>query len=152
MNTIIIGILILFGFLLLCLNLRKLPIQDVFLLFLFAAYIGVILGTIVVEKEMLSYPVKPFDGEYFQSNLMFEMLLLPDICLYFYRTTFNSKWFQIIIQSVIYSGVLTLVEKLLEHYTDLITYYTWTWAYTFISVALFLILTRIFIALVKHYK
>lgn len=152
MNTIITGILILFGFLLLFLNLKKLPLQDVFTLFLFAGYMGVILGTIVVKKEMLTYPVKPLDGQYFQSNLMYEMLLLPDICLYFYRTTFHARSFQIIIQSVIYSGVLTFIEKLLERHTSLINYYTWTWLHTFISVSLFLILTRIFIALVKKYR
>lgn len=149
MVTIILGALLILGFFLLFLNLKTLPIQEVLIIFLFASYIGVVLGTIAVEMDMLAYPAKLFDGKYFQSNLLFEMLLLPDICLFFYRTTLNSKVFQIIIQSVIYSGILTFIEKSLEHFTAFINYNTWTWIHTFISVALFLILTRIFIASIK---
>src|SRR5699024_4797723 len=98
---------------------------------------------------MLVYPVKLINKSYFSSNLEFEMLILPVICLYFYRTTRCSKVYQMLIQSVVYSAVLTTIEYFLERHTPLIEYHTWTWTYTFISVILFLILARIFIALIK---
>lgn len=138
------------GIVLLFMNLRKLPVKDGLIIFLFASYIAVILGTIAVEEGMLYYPVKFLERKHFDSNLLFEMLILPVICLYFYRTTFQSKRFPILIQSILYSAVLTTFEFFLERYTPLIEYLKWTWVHTFISVFLFLILMRVFIGLINR--
>lgn len=137
------------GVLLLFLNLRNLPILEGLFIFLLTSYIAVILGVIVVEEGMLDYPVTLFKG-YFRSSLLFEMLLLPNIFLYFYRTTFHSSPFQIVIQSAIYSSALTIVEYLLERHTLLIEYHTWTWTYTLISMFLFLLLIRSLIAFIRQ--
>lgn len=150
MYRILLSVLIILGFLLLYLSLRKLPVKDGIIVFLFASYIAIILGTIVVEENMLVYPLKLLKKQYFQSSIQFEMFLLPVICLYFYRTTFHSKILLIVFQSVIYSAVVTIIEQLLECYTPLIEYHTWTWAHTFVSVSLFLMSTRSFIELIRR--
>ncbi|WP_425435159.1 CBO0543 family protein [Oceanobacillus rekensis] len=82
------------GFLLLFLNLRKLPIKDGLIIFLSASYIAVILGTIAVEEGMLDYPVRHL-RDHFDSSLLFEMLYLPVFYLYFYRTTLYSRTFKL---------------------------------------------------------
>lgn len=149
MEKIMLWGLLALGFILLVLILRKLPIKDGLIIFLFTSYISVIAGTIAVEEGMLDYPVKLFKRQHFHSSILFEMLLLPVVCLYFYRTTSHSTIFHIVIQSAVYSTALTVVEYLLERHTALIEYHTWTPLYTLISVFLLLILVRGFIGLIK---
>lgn len=141
-GSFIVGIIMLF------LSLRKLPLRDWLILFLFTSYISVIAGTVVVEEGMLDYPVKLFE-KHFDSSLQFEMLILPVICLYFYQTSYHSTYTGIFLQGLLYTSILTLVEFLLESYTDVIEYYTWSWIHTFISVFILMIFVRVFIELVN---
>lgn len=127
---------------------RKLPLKDWLIIFLFTSYISVIAGTVVVEEKMLAYPVKILD-KHFDSSLQFEMLTLPVICLYFYQTSYNSTYTVILLQGVLYTSALTLVEVTLETYTDIIEYHTWTWMHTFISVLTLIIFVRTFAGLVN---
>ncbi|UJL45893.1 hypothetical protein KFZ58_16175 [Virgibacillus sp. NKC19-16] len=140
-SSFIVGVAMLFF------SLRKLPLIDWLIIFLFTSYLSVIAGTVVVEEKMLAYPVKIFE-KHFESSLQFEMLTLPVICLYFYQTTYHSTCTGIFLQGVLYTSALTLAEILLEKYTDVIEYHTWTWMYTFISVFTLVIFVRVFIEFV----
>lgn len=148
MDKIILWGSFIIGVAMLCFSLRKLPLIDWLIIFLFTSYISVIAGTVVVEEKMLVYPVKIFE-KHFESSLQFEMLILPVICLYFYQTTYNSTYTGIFLQGVLFTSALTLVEVMLETFTDIIEYHTWTWMYTFISVFTLIIFVRVFIGLVN---
>lgn len=86
-SSFIVGVAMLF------LSLRKLPLKDWLIIFLFTSYISVIAGTVVVEEKMLSYPVKILE-KHFESSLQFEMLTLPVVCLYFLSNnlSLNIYW------------------------------------------------------------
>ncbi|WP_315969526.1 CBO0543 family protein [Oceanobacillus massiliensis] len=91
------------------------------------------IGVLVVEEKMLEYPIRLFSN-YFASSLLYEYLLFPVVCIYFYQTTYHSKYMSIVLQCLLYTSALTVIEVLFERYTDLIEYHTWTWIHTFISI------------------
>lgn len=137
----ILWVLFVLGIILLIFSLRTPPIKDKLLIFMVTAYCSIILGVITFEKGMLSYPVNLF-GSYFDSNLLYEFLLLPSINVYYFKTSFRSGWGGIIGQGIIYSIGLTATEVLIEKYTNFIHYKTWIWQYSFISIFLVLFLIR----------
>lgn len=141
METYMLWSLLLLGIILLVFSLRKPPITQWLLTFLLNAYISVFIGVVVVEHKMLEYPIK-FLPDFFDSSLLFEYLLFPVVCVYFYQTTYRSPFLAIIGQAFLYCGTLTAVEVLLEKHTDLIEYHTWTWGYTFGSTLLVMLLIR----------
>jgi hypothetical protein len=50
----------------------------------------------------------------------------------------------------LYTSALTIVEIVLEIYTDLIEYHTWTWIYTFISTFFLMMFIRILLLLINR--
>jgi hypothetical protein len=141
-SLLIIGIALLFS------SLRKPPIKDWILIFLLTSYFSTILGVLVVEEKMIDYPIN-FLGEYFSSSILYEMLLLPVVCIYFYQKTYYSRYPDIILKCTLYTSALTIIEVLFERYTDLIKYYTWTWVYTFISLFFLMMFIRILMLLIN---
>jgi hypothetical protein len=140
-EQLFLWVLFFLGILLLIFSLRKPPIKDWLFVFMFTGYCSSILGVIAVEKGMLSYPVRLF-GDFFDTSPLYELLLLPVVNIYYYQTTYLSSWIGIIGQGFIYTTVLTFVEVILERYTDLIHYKTWTWQNSFLSIFLILFLIR----------
>ncbi|WP_299089555.1 CBO0543 family protein [uncultured Metabacillus sp.] len=141
MEKVILWILLILGIVLFLNSLRKPPIKHWILIYLLASYFSIFLGVLVVEEKMLKYPVQFFD-KYFSSSILYEYLLFPVVCIYFYQTTFHSKFLGIIRQAFLYTAALTLTEIMLEKYTDLIEYLTWTWLHTFISIYLLMLTLR----------
>lgn len=135
------------GIALLLFSLRKPPIKSKIIIFLLTAYISTFLGVLVVEKKMLEYPIS-FFSNYFSSSLLYEYLLFPVICIYFYQTSCHSNYFGMMLQCTLYSTVLTIIEAVLEKYTDLVEYHTWTWLYTLLSIFLLMMVIRILIQLI----
>ncbi len=133
MERIILWALFLIGITLLIFSLRKPLIKDSILIFLLNAYFSMFIGVLVVEEKMLEYPIRLFSN-YFASSLLYEYLLFPVVCIYFYQTTYHSKYMSIVLQCLLYTSALTVIEVLFERYTDLIEYHTWTWIHTFISI------------------
>ncbi|WP_429467882.1 CBO0543 family protein [Neobacillus sp. B4I6] len=58
----------------------------------------------------------------------------------------------IILKCALYTSVLTIIEVLLERYTDLIEYHTWTWRHTFISTFFLMMFIRILIKLINRHE
>ena len=148
MDITILWLLLILGLILLLLSLKKLPIYHSLFIFFITAYLSTFIGVIVVEKGMLKYPVR-FLSQYFDSSILYENLLLPVICIYFYQTTYNSSYISWIIQCIVYTTFLTIIEILFERYTALIHYYTWTWVHTFLGTFLFIIIVRILIQFIN---
>ncbi len=130
-------------------SLRKSPIKDWITIFLLTAYFSTFLGVIVERNKMIDYPVRVLH-KYFDSSILYEYLLLPVVSIYFYKSTYNSRYPGIILQCSIYTSVLTIIEVLLERYTHLVEYLTWTWRLTFVSVFSLMFFVRIIMQLINR--
>ncbi|MFD2924727.1 CBO0543 family protein [Halobacillus naozhouensis] len=148
MEPIILWFLLILGLSLLIIIMRNLPFKEFLFGYLLTSYFSIIIGVFVVEEEMLHYPSKLL-GKHFDSSLLFEYLLFPVVCLYFYRTTYYSSHIGILLQATIYTSALTAVEIAFEKYTSLIEYHTWTGVHTFFSVLSFMIFIRVLIQLLR---
>ena len=148
MERIILWSLLIIGIVLLFFSLRKPPIKNWILIFLLTSYFSTFLGVLVVEKKMLEYPVR-FLSNHFTSSLLYENLLFPVVCIYFYQTTYHLRYIGIVIQCTLYTSALTIIEIIFERYTDLIKYHTWTWIYTFISTFFLMMFVRILMQLIN---
>ncbi|WP_404456724.1 hypothetical protein LG329_15860 [Virgibacillus necropolis] len=134
--------MLIIGIALLVISLRKPPMKDWILIFLLTSYFSTFFGVIVVEENMLDYPIKLFPHEHFDSHILYEYLILPVVCVYFYQTTYHSGYKGIFLQCLIYTSALTIIEVIFEKYTDLLEYNTWTWIHTFIGVFLLMFFVR----------
>lgn len=149
MDRIMLWSLLIIGISLLLSSLRKPPIKNWILIFLLASCFSTFIGVLVVEEKMLEYPVR-FLSNYFRSSLLYEYLLFPVVCIYFYQTTYRSRYPNMVLQCILYTTVLTIIEFFLERYTELIKYHTWTWIYTFISTFLLMMFIRFLMQLINR--
>jgi hypothetical protein len=148
MERLILWLLLIIGIGLFLFSLRKPQIKDWITIFLLTSYFSMFLGVLVQSEKMIEYPVR-FLSKHFDTNLLYEYLLLPVISIYFYQTTYHSKYLGVVLQSVLYTSALTIVEVFFERYTYLIEYHTWTWMHTFISIFFLLISVRFFMQLIN---
>jgi hypothetical protein len=148
MDRIILWSMFIIGMVLLIFSLRKPLIKDTILVFIMKAYFSSFIGVIVVEEKMVEYPVR-FLSKYFDASILFEYFLYPIMCVYFYQTTYHSSYAGIVLQCALYTAALTIIEVLCEKYTDLITYHTWTWMHSFISIFLLSLSVRIIVLLLN---
>ncbi|AZV41588.1 hypothetical protein BAOM_0977 [Peribacillus asahii] len=148
MERIILWSMLIIGIALLFFSLRKPPTKDLILIFLLTSFFSTFLGVIVVEEKMLEYPIS-FLSNYFSSSILYEYLILPVVCIYFYQATYYSRYPSIILKCTLYTAFLTIIEVIFERYTDLIKYHTWTWIHTFISIFFLFMFIRILMQLIN---
>lgn len=149
MERIILWSLLIIGITLLFSSLRKPPIKNWILIFSLSSIFSTFFGVLVVEEKMLEYPVR-FLSTYFSSSLLYEYLLFPVVCIYFYQTTYRSRYLNIVLQCIFYTTALTIIEFFIERYTELIKYHTWTWEYTFLSTFLLMMFIRFLMELINR--
>ncbi|HZG60197.1 MAG TPA: CBO0543 family protein [Anoxybacillus sp.] len=142
MDKIILWSLFIIGMVLFVFSLRKPLIKDTILVFLLKAYFSTFIGVIVVEEKLVEYPVR-FLSKYFEASILFEYFLYPIMCVYYYQTSYHSRYLGIVVQCALYTAALTIIEVLCEKYTHLIKYHTWTWMHSFISIFLVSLFVRI---------
>jgi hypothetical protein len=148
MERFILWSLLIVGIALLFYSFRKPPIKDLIFIFLLTSFFSIFLGVLVVEENLVEYPIS-FLSNYFSSSILYEYLLLPVVCIYFYQATYYSSYPSMILKCALYTSVLTIIEVLLERYTDLIEYHTWTWIHTFFSIFFLIMFIRIFMKLIN---
>ncbi|ASN05379.1 CBO0543 family protein [Virgibacillus necropolis] len=73
MESVILWAFLLIGIALLCFSIRKLPFKEWILVYLLTSYFSILIGAIVVEENMLHYPVKFLD-DHFGFSFLFEYL------------------------------------------------------------------------------
>ncbi|SDD48810.1 hypothetical protein SAMN02799630_03763 [Paenibacillus sp. UNCCL117] len=113
--------------------------------FLFQQCSSWILGLLVVEAGLLDYPIREFRVAT-RTSFAFEFLVFPVIACYvnmYYprqaRPLLKFGYF------AAYASGGTILEYLIEKYTELITYTGWAWYWTFLSVMLSLGASRLFL-------
>ncbi|MBO8177627.1 MAG: hypothetical protein H0Z31_09265 [Bacillus sp. (in: Bacteria)] len=149
MDRILLWCLLIIGIGLFIFSLRKpLLMKNTILIFLMKAYFSSFIGVVVVEEKMVEYPVR-FLSKYFDASLLFEYILYPIMCVYFYQTTVHSRFLGIVLQCALYTAGLTIIEVICEKYTDLITYHSWTWMHSYVTIFLLSLTVRLLLQLIN---
>lgn len=119
--------------------------RDWVVVFLFKTSLDLALGSIVVEEGLVEYPVRLLKN-HFDSEILFEMLVFPTLCVLYNQITRNRGPWPIFYYAVLFSAGITAVEYPLELYTDLIRYIEWSWFTTLYSITGTFLISRVFIA------
>ena len=138
--TILIGTWILMGILLWIFTPRE-KILHVHVGFLCMQVITWVLGALVVENKLISYPVRFLDYTY-RASFSFEYFLFPSISALFnvhFPEEKSLVWK--ILYACAFPTAITSIEAMLEKYTNLIKYINWTWYYSWISLLVVLLLS-----------
>lgn len=112
--------------------------------FLFKQVITFLFGLVVVELELIDYPLRLF-ASINRSSFTFEYFFFPILCAIFNVWYPNNR--SMLIQWAYYGGftsILTIMEVIIEKYTDLIEYVHWDWYISFITIGVTFYFTRLF--------
>ncbi|MBM7660349.1 hypothetical protein JOC85_001116 [Bacillus mesophilus] len=132
------------AFILLPFAFKRERLKEWLLVFFLKGYVSSFIGKLVVKNKHISYPIR-FMPKYFNSSILFEYLLFPLLCVFYNRTSLQSKPVSIILQSLLYSTPMTIIEVLLERYTDLIKYKRkWNWVITYVTLVITFLAVRMF--------
>jgi hypothetical protein len=128
---IIIGWLITITLLLLFVPKNK--IRQASVIFLFKQFLTWILGLLVVELKLIEYPIRSF-AYATRSSFDFEYFIYPAFCVIFnlHYPSKKNHFAQFLYYFCFCTG-LSIVEVIVEKYTDIINYINWTWYITWIS-------------------
>jgi hypothetical protein len=113
--------------------------------FLFKLLLTWVMGLFVVQLKWIEYPVRSIFPYAHRSSFTFEFFVYPAICVLFILYYPWKKNY--IIQFgyfAAYCSVMTFMEVLIEHYTQMIDYIKWTWYWTWLSLFLTFFLSRLY--------
>ncbi len=110
--------------------------------FLFMQLLTWVLGLIVVQLGLIEYPVRLFPKAN-MTSFTFEFLVYPSICAIFmvHYPENKSRLKQLLYYAAYCTGI-TIVEVLVERYTDIIVYKHWRWYTTWLSLLATLYINR----------
>lgn len=134
MERLVLRILLVIGLACLPFTFRKKHVKEWGIVFFATASVVTILAQFVVKGKKLKYTIRPLP-QYFDTNILYEHLLLPLFCVWFNQITYHAKLWSILGQALLYSSLHTLIEHLLEKKTDLIKWHRWTWFHNVASIA-----------------
>ncbi|WP_281279833.1 CBO0543 family protein [Cohnella pontilimi] len=128
-------------------GIRGLQIKLALTAFLFKQWITCILGHAAVQFGLLAYPFREL-AESNRTSFTYEYMAHPVACAVFivYYPSHRSRWIQIGYY-VLFCTVLTVVEIVIQRYTDLIRYIRWNWFWSWGSLFLTFMVTRVFCVL-----
>ncbi|CAG7642694.1 hypothetical protein PAESOLCIP111_04371 [Paenibacillus solanacearum] len=105
------------------------------------------LGLVVVENDWIRYPVREMQVGT-TSSIVYEYISYPVVTAYF--NLYYPRRRKLPVQLAYYVlavSALTTPEYFIEKYTALIDYEKWHWYYTFLSLSVTLLLSRLFYSL-----
>ena len=114
----------------------KEKIREAQVIFFFKQVMSWLLGYIVVELNLIKYPIRFFPNAG-MTSFTFEYYIYPGISVLFnlYYPQGQTLLKKLIYYSLYCSGI-TILEVLLELYTNTIVYVHWTWYLTWITLFL----------------
>lgn len=110
-------------------------IRHASVLFLFKQVITWLFGLLVVEKNLIEYPYRPFFKKSYKASFSFEYFFYP-----VYSVLFNLYYPEKgnILIKALYNFMNSLLfiglELLIVKYTELIRYKKWHWYWSFITI------------------
>lgn len=113
----------------------KAKLREAQVVFLFKQVLSWLFGLTVVEKGLISYPVRLF-ARANKTSFTFEYFVYPCLCIFFnLYYPYNKGGVATFLHYGLFSGFITILEYFLEKKTLLITYKNWTWYWTFITLS-----------------
>ena len=144
----ILKALLIFGIISFINLMRKPPVKDWLLIFLFKGFISTILDNIIVKKGYIKYPINLF--KHFDISFIFDCLLYPINCVYYNQVTKKSNILGIIVKSFYFTVPMAVTEYFLEKKTSLIKFKKgWNSLTSFYSLSITFLISRTFIAIVR---
>ncbi|MFV2049597.1 CBO0543 family protein [Metabacillus sp. YM-086] len=120
-------------------------IREAIVSFLFKQVITWLVGLLVVEKDLISYPNRLFFKKTIKSSFTFEYFVYPGLCALFnlYYPENKPKILKVLYYSF-HTSIITIFEIIAVKYTNLIKYNKWKWYWSFITMYMSYFLSRIF--------
>jgi hypothetical protein len=112
-------------------------IRDAIILFLSLQMLTWPLGLIAVEMKWIEYPVQllPNINQTNKSSLWFEFFFFPVLSIVFsLQYPRNNNKLLIFKHFLLFTGLFTVLEVVIERYTDLVQYNKWKWYWSFFSI------------------
>ncbi len=152
MDRKLLRIFLLIGILLIPFTFKREKLKDWMLIFFLKGYISSFIAKVVVRNQNIHYPIRLMP-KFFDISIVFDYLLFPILCVVFNRTSLHSKPLSIFLQSLVFSLPMTVIELILERYTDLIKYKKgWNWMITYGSLNATFLFVRLFISNIRKYS
>lgn len=109
-------------------------IREAALIFLFKQTITWSVGLVVVELRLIEYPAREFSLAT-RTSFTFEYFVYPALCVIFNLHYPEGKsFFRQFAHFFYYCSSMTLIEMLIERYTNIIRYIHWSWYTTWITL------------------
>lgn len=149
-DTFILRSLLVFGTGLLVMVLRKPPIKEWLLVFLFNASTNGLLDKLIVSyNNKLKYPTRLLP-KIFKINILFDYLLYPTLTIVYNQLTAHDKPLKIFLKLFYFTIPVILVEFWAEQKTGLIKFRRgWKWYHSFLSLTIKSLFTRLIIGWVR---
>ncbi len=129
---------------LLLLFVPKEKIREANVIFFFKQLLTWILGLVIVEKNLIKYPVRFFKNAC-KTSFTFEYFAYPSICVFFNLFyPFGESILKQITHYIVYTSGITFFEVILEKHTQLIKYIKWKWYFTWISICITFLLSNLY--------
>lgn len=119
--------------------------RDWVAVYFFKTTLDFVWGSIVVERNLLDYPVRLLP-QYFDTCLLFEIWVFPVLCILYNQVTRTRGPAAAVGFALLFSAGIAALEYPLEKYTLLIRYISWTPFTSFYTLAITFLLSRVFMA------
>ena len=148
-NQIIQWSIMVLSLIILLITVKKSLIGDCLYVYLITVFFSSFIPVFLIEQHYYEHPVR-FLSQYFSfSGFLFDYIAFPTLNVLFNLTTKRSKLVGVLAQAVLYSALMTTVEFILERYTELIKYYSWTWMHSFATLFAFFLFVRLLMSLIR---
>jgi hypothetical protein len=112
-------------------------------IYLFQETLAWIMGLLVVEYGLLAYPVRELTT--MRTSFVFEFLALPTTSVYYNLYYPESRALYVrVVYTVACVAAVTALELWLEANTDLVEYIRWSGFWSFVTITLSLVLSRLY--------
>lgn len=109
-------------------------IKEAQVIFFFKQLLTWPFGLVVSELGLVEYPVRFFPVAT-RASFTFEYFVYPAICVLFnLYYPFEKGTARKLVHYFIYTTGITVVEEILQKYTDLIKYVHWAWYWTWVTL------------------
>lgn len=130
--------------------LRKPPIKDWIIVYLFNAVTNGILDNFLTKYKFVKYPVRLFP-KVFKTHLLFDFFLYPTFTVFYNQITYKDKALKAFIKLILVTIPPFLIEVLAEKKTNYIIWTRkWKWYHTLLSLILKSSVTRILITIIRR--
>ncbi|KAA9021085.1 hypothetical protein F4V44_18260 [Niallia endozanthoxylica] len=129
--------------------LRKRPIKDWIIVYLFNAVTNGMIDRILAKNKIIRYPVRLF-SKIFDTNILFDYFLYPTFTVLYNQWTYKDNVLQMIYKLFLLLLPSFFIELWAERRTDYIVWSRkWKWYHTFFSLMLKSLFTRSIIGIIR---